>query len=167
MFFFKTGNLFNIPYPDDYFDLVFNEGVIEHYRLNDSPNYIDALKEMIRVTKKGGKVIVAVPNWYNFPHTLYKWILGKLHKNFIYGYEKSFKSSELSNLFLSAGLSQIDISGFYPSHGFYRLSGKRLGKGFYWLGRGSDMLVEFFDSFANGYFTKKFGFEIVIVGVKS
>ena len=93
--------------------------------------------------------------------------LDKLHRKYIYGYEKSFKHSELSNLFLNLGMSQIDISGFYPSHGFYRLSGKRLGKCFYWLGKSSDIFIKIFDDFTNGYFTKKFGFEIVIVGVKS
>ena len=97
---FETGNLFQIPYPNDYFDVVFNEGVIEHYSLSNKPNYIDALREMIRVTKKSGKIIIAVPNWYNFPHALYKWTLNKLGKRFIYGYEKSFKHLELKNYFL-------------------------------------------------------------------
>ena len=121
-------NLFQIPYPNDYFDVVFNEGVIEHYSLSNKPNYIDALREMIRVTKKSGKIIMAVPNWYNFPHTLYKWTLNKLGKRFIYGYEKSFMHLELKKLFSDLGSEEIEVSGFYPSHGFYRLCGKKFEK---------------------------------------
>lgn len=152
--------------PDDYFDIVFNEGVIEHYNMDSRPNYVDAVCEMIRVTKEEGKIIVAVPDWFNFPHTLYKWALKKLNKKFIYGYEKSFKHSELVKLFSELGLKEIEISGFYPSHGFYRLSGGSFHKIFYHLGRFTDIFNKFFDSLTDGYFTKKFGFEIVIKGVK-
>ena len=66
------GNLFQIPYPDNYFHVVFNEGVIEHFPLQDNLSYENALKGMIRVAKPKGKIIVVVPNWYNFPHTFYK-----------------------------------------------------------------------------------------------
>lgn len=163
---FVRGNLFQIPSPDDYFDIVFNEGVIEHYNMDSRPNYVDAVCEMIRVTKEEGKIIVAVPDWFNFPHTLYKWALKKLNKKFIYGYEKSFKHSELVKLFSELGLKEIEISGFYPSHGFYRLSGGSFHKIFYHLGRFTDIFNKFFDSLTDGYFTKKFGFEIVIKGVK-
>jgi len=72
---FNKGDLFKVDYADNYFDLVFNDGVIEHFPIDKSPNYRDALKEMIRVTKPNGRIIVSVPNWYNFPHTIYKWIL--------------------------------------------------------------------------------------------
>ena len=86
--FFVKGNLFQIPYPNNYFDIVGNEGVIEHYKLESHPNYIDALREMVRVTNKGGKIIIAVPSWLNLPHTCYKWILNRLGKRFEYGSEK-------------------------------------------------------------------------------
>ncbi len=82
-----------------------------------------------------GKIIIAVPNWYNFPHALYKWTLNKLGKRFIYGYEKSFKHLELKKLFSDLGLEEIEVSGFYPSHGFYRLSGKKIRKIYYFLGK--------------------------------
>jgi len=163
---FEIGDLFQIPYPDNYFDVVFNEGVIEHYSLRNNANYIDAFKEMIRVTKKGGKIIIAVPNWYNFPHTLYKWALNKLGKKYIYGYEKSFRHSELLKLYLEFGLTEIEMSAFYPEHGFYRLSGEGFRKIFYLLGKMTNLMKSFLDAFFDGYFTKRFGFEIVIKGVK-
>jgi len=163
---FKIGNLFMIPYPDNYFDVVFNEGVIEHFSLNDEYNYMDALKEMIRVTKPGGKIIVAVPNWFNFPHTLYKWILNKTGKKFKYGYEKSFKHSELVNLYSQFKLRDIEFSAFYPAHGFYRLSGSGIYKIFYILGILTDIFTRYIDRYSYKAFTKKFGFEIIIKGIK-
>ena len=163
---FETGNLFQISYPGDYFDMVFNEGVIEHYSLNNKPNYIDAVKELIRVTKKSGKIIIAVPNWYNFPHTLHKWTSNKLGKRFMYGYEKSFKYLELKIIFSDLGLEEIEISGFYPSYGFYRLSGKKIGKTYYFLGKFTDILLKYLNKITNNYFTKRFGLEIVTKGVE-
>ena len=162
---FEMGNLFHIPYPDNYFDVVFNEGVIEHFSLEENPNYKDALKEMIRVAKPKGKIVVGVPNWYCLPHTFYKWILKKAGKKYQYGYEKSFKESELKNLFSEFGLQEIIVSAFYPSHGFYRLSGTGFRKAFYILGKLTD-LVQSNDHLFNKYFIKKFGFEIVAKGIK-
>lgn len=163
---FKIGNLFQLPYSDSYFDVVFNEGVIEHYKFENKPNYIDALKEMVRITKKGGKIILAVPNWYNLPHTYYKWTLNKLGKNFKYGYEKSFKPYEIRKIFYFLGLKEVIVSGFYPAHGFYRLSGKNFRKIFYFLGKFTDLILKYPNKITNNYFTKKFGFEIVIKGIK-
>jgi len=163
---FVRGNLFQMPFPDNYFDVVFNEGVIEHFSLEGYPTYKDALHEMVRITKKGGKVLVAVPNWYCFPHTIYKWVLTRIGKKYRYGYEKSFKHRELIKLFSEIGLKEIEITGFYPAHGFYRLSGGRFHKIFYYLGRFTDIFNKLFDRLTEGYFTKCFGFEIVIKGVK-
>lgn len=49
------GDLFEMPFPDNSFDIVFNAGVIEHF---DS---IKPIKEMIRVAKRGGRIIIFVP----------------------------------------------------------------------------------------------------------
>ncbi len=118
---FKKGDLFRMPYPDNYFDVVFNEEVIEHFSLDESHTYKDAIHEMIRVTKKGGKVIIAVPNLYCFSHTFYKWLLQRLGKNYECGYEKSFKHKELISLFEEFGLCELELSAFYPTYGLYRL----------------------------------------------
>jgi len=164
---FNMGDLFQMPFPDNYFDVIFNEGVIEHFSLDSQPNYVDAVYEMVRVTKKGGKVVVAVPNWYNFSHTLYKWFLKKLNKKFEYGYEKSFKHIELVRLFSELGLKNIEVDGFYPAHGFYRFSRKkRIGKIFSLLGKLTDIALRCSSNRVTNRLNKKFGFEIVIKGVK-
>jgi len=163
---FGEGDLFELAYPDNYFDVVFNDGVIEHFALEQSPNYVDAVKEMMRVTKSGGKIIVSVPNWYCFPHTLYKWVLKRLGRPYKYGYEKSFKHKELIKLFSEIGLAKIEVSGFYPAHRWYYFAGKGgLARIFLIPGKLTD-LVEFLD-FSNGkIFAKKFGAAIVAKGVK-
>lgn len=162
---FQAGNLFNMPFPDNYFDVVFNEGVIEHFPLEEKLNYKEGLLEMIRVTKPKGKIIVAVPNWYCFPHTFYKWLLKKLSKNYTYGYEKSFKHSELKHLFSELNLQKLKFSAFYPSHCFYRLQRKGVRRFLYYLGKFVDYL-QLIDHLTNDSFTKKFGFEILIKGTK-
>ncbi|MEK6943391.1 MAG: methyltransferase domain-containing protein [Nanoarchaeota archaeon] len=61
-------NIQNMKFRDGTFDIVFNAGVIEHFdddRINSRP-----LQEMIRVTKKGGKIVVLVPSVYS-PYYLY------------------------------------------------------------------------------------------------
>ncbi|NQY06495.1 MAG: class I SAM-dependent methyltransferase [Flavobacteriaceae bacterium] len=49
-------NVLNIPYPDDYFDLVICNHILEHVEQD-----IDAMKEIRRVLKPGGKAILQVP----------------------------------------------------------------------------------------------------------
>lgn len=154
---FILGNLFQMPFPDNYFDVVFNDGVIEHFSLKEKPNYKDALREMIRVTKPKGKIIVDVPNWNCFPHTLYKWILRKLGKQFEYGYEKSFRRGELIKLFKEFNLINLELRGYYPAHGFYRFS--RFSFVFNLLGK----LIDRLD---NKPIANLFGFMILIKGEK-
>ena len=45
----RVGIIFNLPYDDNYFDLVFTRGVLIHIHPNDFEN---ALKEVARVSKK-------------------------------------------------------------------------------------------------------------------
>jgi len=55
---FMLGDVQNLPFRNESFDLVFNEGVIEH--LDDMER---GVKEMARVSKK--YVICLIPNYYN------------------------------------------------------------------------------------------------------
>ena len=55
---FMLGDVQNLPFRNESFDLVFNEGVIEH--LDDMER---GVKEMARVSKK--YVICFIPNYYN------------------------------------------------------------------------------------------------------
>ena len=136
--------------------MVFNEGVIEHFH-----NYKDSVKEMIRVTKPSGKIIIAVPNWYCFPHTIYKKVVGT---KFEYGYEKSFRHGELIRTAKECGLENIELKGFYPAHGIKRL--EEYSRWFRIVGNRIDRVTTKLDLCTNGLFSSYFGFEIIIKGVK-
>ena len=47
-----------LPFPNDYFDAVFSKSVIEH--ITNTEHYI---KEMRRVPKPGGRLVLMVPDW--------------------------------------------------------------------------------------------------------
>lgn len=46
------------PYPDNYFDVIYNKSLMEHLR---SPDRF--LKEARRVLKPGGKILCLIPDW--------------------------------------------------------------------------------------------------------
>lgn len=58
---FIQGDMFSMDFPDRSFELVFNSGVLEHYR---SDEIIRALKEMSRICKESGEIVIAIPNHY-------------------------------------------------------------------------------------------------------
>lgn len=49
----------NIPYPDNTFDVVISLETLEHV-----PDPDQGLKELVRVTRPGGKVIITTPNYF-------------------------------------------------------------------------------------------------------
>jgi len=57
---FLLGDLFNLPIKDGQFDIVFNQGVMEHFRLANM-DASKGVKEMLRVLKKEGMLIIFVP----------------------------------------------------------------------------------------------------------
>ena len=63
------GDITKMKFKDNTFDVVFNAGVIEHFdddKINNKP-----VEEMIRVTKKGGKVVILVPSVYSLFYVYY------------------------------------------------------------------------------------------------
>jgi len=98
------GDMMHMPIKSNTFDLVWNEGVIEHLKLP-----IDALLEMVRVTKKGQNVSVIVPNKFTIWRFIWgiKQIIGRAHKG------RGITSLELKKLFRRAGLTHIDTYGIH------------------------------------------------------
>jgi len=114
---FIQGDLFRLPYEDGTWDVVFNEGVIEHFPVEHERSYVAAVREMARVAKPGGQVIVGVPNFYCIPHTMWKAIVGCRYE---YGYEKSFRPAELRLVMEGVGLKVEGWVGVSPLHGLNR-----------------------------------------------
>lgn len=111
------GNAFSLPFPDNTFDLVFHQGLLEHFREKEAGNL---LKENIRVVKRGGLILVDVPQRYHI-YTVMKHILIAFDKWFA-GWEREFSVSELDRLLRSFGVVPVYRYGewMYPSL-FYRV----------------------------------------------
>ena len=103
----KKEDILNLSFSNDHFDVVFCDGVIQHIL-----DYEVAVSEMIRVLKPGGIIIVSAVNYWN-PHTFYKFLLKIIGKKYRYGYEKSFKKTELRRLFLDSKLKIEAVFSHY------------------------------------------------------
>ena len=159
---FREASIFELPFPDDSFDYVFNEGVIPLFSERSSHTHEDAVREMCRVAKPGGVVLVSVANWYCLPHTAYKWCVNTLGRGYELGYEKSFRHEELRKLLRANGLHDIRFSGFYPSYGLYRLSRKPLGS----LRPVLHRLGTIVDRIERPWLSRRFGFQLVATARK-
>jgi len=104
------GDALRLPFADNTFDLVFHQGLLEHFR-NPRP----MLKEHVRVLKEGGLLLVDVPQRYHI-YTVIKHILIALNKWFA-GWETEFTVRQLRSLLKGEGLSIVQQYGdwFYPS----------------------------------------------------
>lgn len=107
------GSIFNIPFRDDSFDLVYNSGVIEHF---PEPTNVSAIREMARVTKPSGRIIIIVPNslclWYKMGKCV-----AVMMKNFEFGYEEDYTPGRLKYAAARAGLAlerEIGLQAFPP-----------------------------------------------------
>lgn len=111
------GDAFSLPFADGTFDLVFHQGLLEHFREKEAENL---LKENIRVIKSGGLLLVDVPQRYHI-YTVMKHILIALDRWFA-GWEREFSVSELDRLLRSFGIVPVYRYGewMYPSL-FYRV----------------------------------------------
>ena len=152
---FSVQDCMHINFEDNYFDVVFADALIQHL-----PQDSDAVKEMARVLKPGGRLILAVANKWNF-HTLYKLLMGKRYS---YGYEKSYSKQELRKILKNNGIEIEAEDGFYVGYGIFRL--KKYHKMFHFWGRAVNRLSKILDKNTRRFFTKNFGFEIITVGKK-
>lgn len=70
---FKKAGIYDIPYPDDFFDYIFIHDVLHHIDENNQrfTKHLQALKETLRVCKKSGTIIIIEGNRFNplfYPH---------------------------------------------------------------------------------------------------
>lgn len=116
------GDTFHLPFKDGTFDVVFHQGLLEHFRV---PEAEALLKENIRVIKHGGLLLVDVPQRYHI-YTLIKHALIAVDKWFA-GWEREFSVAELRTIMTGLGLEPVHEYGewMYPSL-FYRATREAL-----------------------------------------
>lgn len=86
--FFIQGSALEIPIKGDSIDIVWNAGVLEHFRDNER---IQLLKEMARICKDTGFIITFNPYSKAIFYRIGKYVSEK-RKRWIYGYEQPVKS---------------------------------------------------------------------------
>jgi SAM-dependent methyltransferase len=107
----------NLPFESNSFDFVYTMGTIEHI-----DEYQDALREVHRTLKPGGKAIIGVPHkWNIFLRPLIVRTLDMFGK-YPYSPEKSFSSMELRRAVETAGLTVQSRTGILTAPGIIRMA---------------------------------------------
>jgi SAM-dependent methyltransferase len=114
------GDALALPFPTGSFDIVFHQGLLEHFR---DPHPL--LAENARVLAPGGLLLVDVPQRWHI-YTLIKRVLIAADRWFA-GWECSFSARELEGLLREVGLSPSLTYADWPVPGLaYRISRKLL-----------------------------------------
>ena len=92
----QKGDVHQLPFPDRTFDYVVSTEAFHHYY-----DQSKALSELVRVTKKNGKVIVSDINFFVRP---IHWLFQKVEP----GCVKINSKTEMRSLFADAGLTEIN-----------------------------------------------------------
>jgi SAM-dependent methyltransferase len=138
------------------FDIVTNQGVLEHWFTFEERLHI--LKQMIKVTKPGGIIIIWVPNNHN---PLYRrWI--RTHTEVP---ERAFTVKELYSLLTTAGLEEVKVfpARAYKSFIHYFLNNQKWLKmvgGILWF------LEVTIPTQLLKWYLLHFGYELIAVGRK-
>jgi ubiquinone/menaquinone biosynthesis C-methylase UbiE len=114
------GDAFLLPFKDETFDIVFHQGLLEHFRNPD-----DLIAENARVLKKGGYLIVDVPQRYHY-YTVVKHLF-ILAGRWFAGWETEYTVSDLERLLKRHSFSIVSSYGewFNPPI-WYRMLRKAL-----------------------------------------
>ncbi len=113
---------FNMPFPNEAFDIVFHQGLLEHF-CDPRP----LLRENFRLLKAGGFLLVDVPQRYHF-YTLIKHLLIFFNKWFA-GWETEFSIAQLKTLLEETGFSiKKEYGNWMRPSLFYRLTREALKK---------------------------------------
>jgi 2-polyprenyl-3-methyl-5-hydroxy-6-metoxy-1,4-benzoquinol methylase len=121
-------NGLGMGFRDGSFDVVWNGGVIEHFSDEGKANLI---REMWRVTRPGGLLVITVPNAMDLPFILGKKI-AQWRGKWIFGYEDDLTVSRFRRLAALAGVTGATFQTHNPIVGWWflpfgRAVTKRLG----------------------------------------
>jgi SAM-dependent methyltransferase len=99
------GDVFDSPFPDSSFDLVFSQGLIEHFK-----DPVPIFQAHVRLVKPGGWLVIRVPQKYNL-FTFYKrWRMRR--GNWPPGWETEYSIANLVALGRQHGLFFSHADGY-------------------------------------------------------
>jgi SAM-dependent methyltransferase len=98
------GDAFLLPFEDETFDVVFHQGLLEHFR-----NPGDLIAENRRVLRTGGLLLVDVPQRYHY-YTVIKHLMIAMGRWFA-GWETEYSAGELERLLEGHSFSIVSSFG--------------------------------------------------------
>lgn len=105
-----AGDTFHLPYRSDTFDLVFSQGLLEHFS-DPTP----ALRDQARVVRPGGYLCVDVPQTWSLATLVKRWQIWR--GAWFAGWETSFSLPQLEKLLQAQGLDVVTSYGwlYFPA----------------------------------------------------
>ncbi len=118
------GDAFKTPFADQTFDLVFHQGLLEHFK-----NPMDLLAENHRILKKGGTCLVDIPQTFH-PYTIIKKGLIAIDRWFA-GWETQYTLPQLEKMLRQSGFTTtVHYGDWMQPTFFYRMfreAAKKIG----------------------------------------
>lgn len=112
-----VGDVRAIPFANDSFDAIYSMGTIEHFAETQQ-----AIEEMARVLKPGGRAIIGVPNRHDpFLRPLFATVLQWMGL-YAYGLEKSYSRRTLRTMVEQAGLTLVAETAILFIPGWLRMA---------------------------------------------
>ena len=139
---FLKGSAYNIPFPDNFFDLVICSEVLEHLH-----EYNDAVREMHRVLKPGGKLYASVPA--SWPEKIC-WNLSKDYQNQPGGHLRIFNQKKLVSEIQDEGFIFLSSERFHAIHSPYWWL-----RCFFWNSQDSNFIVKLYKKILERHILKK------------
>jgi SAM-dependent methyltransferase len=101
-----TSDVRELPFADGSFDLIISDSTLDHYK--SKREIVISLKELVRVLKNGGTLIITMDNKSNITEPLFRlWIALGLSPFYI---GKTYSMKELEKALVRVGLSVTDKS---------------------------------------------------------
>ena len=139
---FIKGSAYSLPFPDNTFDLIVCSEVLEHLH-----EYNDAVIEINRVLKPGGKFFASVPAFW--PEKIC-WYLSKEYQNQPGGHLRIFDQKKLIHEIESRGFLFLSSEKFHSIHSPYWWL-----RCFFWKAQEKNLLVKVYKKILERHILKK------------
>ena len=139
---FLKGSAYSLPFQNNSLDLIVCSEVLEHLH-----QYNDAVKEIHRVLKPGGKFYASVPA--SWPEIIC-WALSKDYQNQPGGHLRIFNQSKLVSEISEAGFKFLSSDRFHAIHAPYWWL-----RCFFWNTQDSNIIVKLYKKILERHILKK------------